>query len=84
MAKIFKSQYFKTTFKWNLTCLFYLSEVIQKTQFAMTDPVQTVSDCKKFVGSTTKGQTKSYIFFKLTILPKNKRTDEDFLTVTVL
>ena len=23
-------------------------------------------------------------FFKLTILPKNKRTDEDFLTVTVL
>ena len=39
MAKFLKSQDFKTTFKQNLTCIFYLSELIQKTQFAMADPV---------------------------------------------
>ena len=37
MAKFLRS--LKTTFKQNLTCIFYLSELIQKTQFAMTDPV---------------------------------------------
>ena len=39
MAKFLKSQDFKTTFKHYLTCIFYLSELIQKIQFAITDPV---------------------------------------------
>ena len=39
MEKFLRSQDFKTTFKTNLTCIFYLSELIQKTLFAMTDPV---------------------------------------------
>ena len=45
MAKFLKSQDFKTTFKQNLTCIFYLSELIQKTQFAMADPVTETETC---------------------------------------
>ena len=40
MAKFLRSQEFKNTFKQNLTCIFCLLELIQKTQFAMTDPVR--------------------------------------------
>ena len=38
-AKFLKSKDFKTNFKQNLTCIFYLSDLIKKTQFAMTNPV---------------------------------------------
>ena len=62
-GKISQFSGFHNHLQTKLTCIFYLSELIQKTQFAMTDPVAhlrglfrtfelqmlTVIDCPKIV-----------------------------------
>ena len=44
IAKFLRSQDFKTSFK-KFKAYFYLSELVQKIQFAMTDPVQCYLTC---------------------------------------
>ena len=61
MAKFLRSQDFKITFKQNLTCIFFLSELIQKTQFAMTDPVFTKTFIFKCLINTTSVEISNFI-----------------------